>query len=131
MTNTEIEKQETQATETQGGQREQERFVAPRARIVETENAFVLTAEMPGVGKDGVDVSIEEDRLIVTGRRNPETAPKGRMVYRETRQANYRRAFELEGLIDADHVSAKIEHGILRVELPKAESLKPRKIEVA
>ncbi len=107
-----------------------ERFVAPRTRIVETENAFVLTAEMPGVGKEGVTVTIEDDHLVITGRRTT-PAPAGKTVYRESHQANYRRAFELEGLVEADKVHAKIEHGILRVELPKAESLKPRKIEVA
>lgn len=107
-----------------------ERFVAPRTRIVETEHAFVLTAEMPGVGKDGVLVTIEDDHLVITGRRTSQP-PAGKTVYRESHQANYRRAFELEGLVEADKVHAKIEHGILRVELPKAESLKPKKIEVA
>lgn len=123
-------KTEVRQDEQKAEQAQRERYVLPRTRIVETEHAFVLTAEMPGVGKEGVTVTIEDDRLVITGHRTTQ-APAGKAVYRESQQANYRRAFELEGLVDADKVHAKIEHGILRVELPKAESLKPRKIEVA
>ncbi len=127
MTDTEL--QNTESCERELQQQTQERYVAPRSRIVETGEAFVITAEMPGVGKDGVEVTIENDQLVITGRR-AESADYGRTLYRESRPASYRRAFNLEGLVNPEQVQAKIEHGVLRVELHKAEALKPRKIEL-
>jgi len=55
---------------------------------------------------------------------------KGQQVYRESRGWDYRRVFELDPSIDASKVSARIEQGVLKLQLPKAESVKPRKIEV-
>ena len=129
MTETQIQNSEQSGGEV-AQQKTPERFVAPRARIVETEHTFVVTAEMPGVGRDGVEVSIEDDKLVVVGRRGV-SETRGRTIYRESRPANYRRVFDLEGLVDGDKVGARIDNGILRVELQKTESLKPRKIEVA
>ncbi|HEY2341431.1 MAG TPA: Hsp20/alpha crystallin family protein, partial [Chthoniobacteraceae bacterium] len=55
---------------------------------------------------------------------------KGQLLYRESRTWDYRRAFELDPSIDASKISAKMEQGVLRLHLPKAESVKPRKIAV-
>ncbi len=128
MTDTEVQKPENGAVST-AEQQEREHFIAPRTRIVETAHAFVLTAEMPGVGKEGVEVGIENDQLIIIGRRQRANS-NGRTLYRESSDANYRRTFNLEGLVDVEGVSARIDNGILRVELHKTEALKPRKIEI-
>jgi HSP20 family protein len=103
-------------------------FVAPNVNIVETAVDFVLEAEMPGVAKDGLDISVEENVLTIAGRRQAE--PQGNLLHRESRAVDYRRIFQLDPSIERDKISAQIEQGLLTVRLPKAEKAKPRKIEV-
>jgi len=104
-------------------------YLTPAANIRESKDGYVLEAEMPGVSKDGLELTVENGELTILGRR---TAPKaaGREVYRESRQFNFRRTFELDPSIDTSKITAKIEQGVLTLQLPKAESVKPRKIAV-
>lgn len=102
-------------------------FVAPEVNIYETEGRFVLQAEMPGVTKEGVEVTLENGVLTLVGRRANETAI-GNVLYREVRPANFRRTFEVDPSVDSEKISASIHQGILTVTLPKAERAKPRKI---
>ena len=104
-------------------------YVAPNVNIFETPEGYVLQAEMPGVSKDGLDITLEGSEITVTGRRNPETVA-GETLFRESNAADYRRVFELDPAIDTGKVSAKIEQGVLTVTLPKSEQVKPRKIKV-
>src|SRR6202000_185652 len=106
-----------------------EEYVAPNVNIFETQEGYVLEAEMPGVGKDGLDVTLEGTEITITGRRNPDTVAR-EPLFRERNTADYRRVFELDPAIDTAKVSAKIEQGILTVTLPKSERVKPRKITV-
>jgi HSP20 family protein len=68
--------------------------------------------------------------LVIVGRREA-AEPQGQSVYRESRSADYRRVFELDPSIDTSKISARMEQGVLTLQLPKAESVKPRKITVA
>jgi HSP20 family protein len=102
-------------------------FVAPDVNIYETENQFVLQAEMPGVTKEGLEVTLENNVLTLSGRRAEEST-KGNLLYREVRPANFQRTFELDPSVDSEKISASIHQGILTVTLPKAERAKPRKI---
>ena len=104
-------------------------YLTPLANILETKDAYVLEAEMPGVTKDGLDVSIENGELTIVGRRAV-AAPQGRAVYRESRGLDYRRSFELDPAIDTARINAKLDQGVLTLTLPKAEAVKPRKIAV-
>jgi HSP20 family protein len=103
-------------------------FVTPEVNIVETAQGYVLEAEMPGVTKDGVEISLENNVLTLVGRRAP--APAGTSLYRESQPADFRRAFELDPSIESGKISARVEQGILILNLPKAEKVKPRKITV-
>ncbi len=105
-------------------------FVRPLANISETPDGFVVEAELPGVAKGGLEVTVENGELVIVGRRN-QPVPSGQQIYRETRQADYRRVFELDPSIDAAKISAHLDSGLLKLVLPKAESVKPRKIEIA
>jgi HSP20 family protein len=107
-----------------------EECIAPNVNIFETQEGYVLEAEMPGVGKDGLDITLEGTEITITGRRSPETVT-GEALFRERNTADYRRVFELDPAIDTSKVSAKIEQGILTVTLPKSERVKPRKIAVS
>jgi len=104
-------------------------YVAPNVNIFETPEGYVLQAEMPGVSKDGLEITVEGTEIAIVGRRNPETTA-GQTLFRERHAADYRRVFELDPAIDTAKVSAKIEQGVLTVSLPKSERVKPRKITV-
>lgn len=104
-------------------------YATPVANILRTEDGFVLQAEMPGVGKDGLEITVEDNTLTVVGHRADKEAP-GQALYRESRPVDYRRVFELDPDIDAEKISAKMDQGVLTLALPKSERSKPRRIEV-
>jgi len=122
-----VAEQEVKSTQTQTTETARE-YVTPDVNILETADAYVLEAELPGVNKDGLNVSIEEGVLTVVGRR--QTSTEATALYRESRAADYRRVFQLDPSIETDRIAAKIEQGILTVTLPKAEKAKPRQITV-
>jgi HSP20 family protein len=103
--------------------------VLPNVNIFENKDGYVLQAEMPGVNKDGLEVTLEGNELTIAGHR-AEDAVKAELVYRESRPLDYRRTFELDPTIDATRIEAKIEQGVLTLRLPKQEKVKPRKIAV-
>ncbi|MGA4579490.1 Hsp20/alpha crystallin family protein [Limisphaera sp. VF-2] len=106
------------------------KWAMPAVNIYETPTEFVIEAEMPGVNRDGLEVTLEGHELTIHGRRVPETVD-GRFVLRE-RDAGleYRRVFELDPMLDTSRVTARIEQGLLRLTLPKAQELQPRRIPV-
>ena len=104
-------------------------FAAPEVNIYENEKSFVLQAELPGVNKDGLEVTLEGRTLTFVGRR-ADVPTKGTPLYRETRPLNYRRSFELDPSIDPEKVVAEIQQGVLTLTLPKAERVQPRKIQI-
>jgi len=86
--------------------------------------------EMPGVNKEGLEISVENNELTIVGRRSlPQI--EGTLIHCESRLENFRRVFELDPSIDTAKVSARIEQGVLTFTLPKAEQVKPRKITVS
>ena len=104
-------------------------YVRPRANITETENGFAVQVEMPGVKKDGVEITFENGELTLVGRRTPFDT-KAELIYRESHPHDYRRVFEVDSSIDTAHIVAQFEQGVLTLNLPKAEAAKARKIEV-
>lgn len=107
-----------------------EQFVAPSASVVEAGDGYTLEVEMPGVNKEGLAISIENNELTILGRRSLPTV-EGTLIHRESQPENYRRTFELDPSIDADKINAKIDQGAVTLTLPKAEHVKPRKIAVS
>ena len=105
-------------------------YERPRAHVTETANEFLLQVELPGVRRDGLEVSFENGELAITGHRAPFQADGAETIYRESRQADFRRVFELDPTIDATKIQARLEQGVLTLALPKAEAARPRRIEV-
>lgn len=116
--------------EGKNGRAAEANFIVPRATVMENQDRYTLHVEMPGVSKDGVEMWVENDELTIIGRRSL-PAIAGIVVHRESRSENFRRSFELDPSIDGGKIAAKIEQGVLRLTLPKAEHVKPRKIAVA
>jgi HSP20 family protein len=104
-------------------------YVLPPVNIHEEDGAYILEAEMPGVGKDDVEILLEGSELTLIGHRRQETH-EGEVLIKEQRTADFRRVFEVDPAIDAGNISAVMNQGVLRLTLPKSEQLKPRKIKV-
>jgi len=104
-------------------------WAAPDVNIYETAEGYVLQAEMPGVAKDGLEITLENNTLTFVGRRKNGLEP-GHVLYRESRAPNYRRLFELDPAVDTNKISAEVNQGMVTLTLPKTEQVKPRKIEV-
>jgi HSP20 family protein len=104
-------------------------YLTPLANILETSDGYILEAEMPGVSRDGLEVTVENGDLTIVGRRKSYESP-GVLLYGESRGADFRRTFEIDPSINSAGITAKIEQGVLTLRLPKAEAVKPRKIAV-
>jgi HSP20 family protein len=110
--------------------RPQERsFISPQVNIFETKEGYLLEADLPGVTKDGLEVTLEGTTLTLVGRRSEEKFSAD-LLYRESKGVDYRRVFELDPSIDTAKINARVEDGVLYLELPKAEAVKPRKIQI-
>jgi HSP20 family protein len=121
----------TLTRENRDGDRAQtEQFVAPPSSVIEAGDGYTLEIEMPGVTKDGLDISVENNELTIIGRRSLPVV-EGTLIHHESRPENFRRTFELDPSIDANKISARIEQGLATLTLPKAEHVKPRKITVS
>ena len=103
-------------------------LVAPEVNIFETKEGYLLQAEMPGVNKQGLEITLEGNELTIVGHRHLEPMPQ--TLFRESRQADFRRVFELDPAIDTTRISARMDQGVLTLTLPKSEKVRPRKITV-
>ena len=121
----------TLTRETRESDRQQaEQFIMAPAGVTEISDGYTLEIEMPGVKKDGLEISVENNELTIIGRRSL-PATEGTLIHRESPPENFRRVFELDPSIDANKISAKIDQGLVTLTLPKAEHVKPRKITVS
>src|SRR5262252_3278610 len=125
--------QEVRTTDQRTGTRERTAdrpvFVPP-ADIYETRANIVVLAEMPGVAPDGVDITLERRVLTIRGRNAGREHTGYQRVYNEYADGDYERVFTLSENIDRDRIEATLKDGVLHLVLPKAESAKPRKIEL-
>ncbi len=106
---------------------------SPAVDVRESDNDFIVTAELPGLAKDTVDITIENGVLSLSGEKKEEreegVADSGRHVL-ERRYGRFQRSFSLPRGVDADNVSAEFSDGILKVTLPKSATAKPRQIKI-
>jgi len=102
----------------------------PATNVFETAEAFVVKADVPGLGEGDVAVSVEEDSLVVRGERKVD-APAGYQVHlRERAPVAFTRKLPLPARVDAEHVSATLTNGVLTITLPKSKDALPRQIAV-
>ena len=106
------------------------KFYVPYTDIHETEDALLVTMEMPGVDKGSVDVSLEKDVLSVEGRIDFGEYEDLEPLYTEYNVGHFRRSFKLSNDVDQGRIAANIEDGLLTLHLPKAEEQTPRTIVV-
>ena len=104
-------------------------YVTPLADVESNENAYTIHAEMPGVDKSGLEITVDKGELTIIGHRHIQP-PAGDPVYLEIRQADFRRVYELDPAVDTTKITAHIDQGVLTLTLPRAEAVKPRRITV-
>jgi HSP20 family protein len=109
---------------------EGEEFVTPVVNIFEAGDGYALEAEMPGVSKDGLEITLAGNEITIRGRRAAAAVP-GEPLFRERSALDFQRVFELDPAIDTNRISAKMEQGVLTLALPRSERAQPRKIAVS
>lgn len=103
----------------------------PAVDIAETENELVLTADIPGVKLEEIDIRLEDGNLVLKGTRKFENQEKKGGYHRlERSYGTFQRVFTLPESVDAEKVNAAYENGVLKVVLPKKEIAKPKQIKV-
>ncbi|MGH2949406.1 MAG: Hsp20/alpha crystallin family protein [Solirubrobacteraceae bacterium] len=104
----------------------------PAMDLVETEDNFVLRADLPGMAEDDVKIEFEDGTLTVSGERKAEHETKNEGYYRVERAfGSFSRSLTLPKGIDPEAVTARFDRGVLEVSIPKPEERKPRRIEIA
>lgn len=104
---------------------------SPSVDIAERDDAYTVSVELPGVKKDDIAVSIENNILTITGeKKQEEKVPQGSWRRVERIYGSFQRSFTLPATVKADAIEAKFEDGILRVTVPKADEARQKQIEV-
>jgi len=105
--------------------------VKPIYEIKETGEAYGLTVHLPGVAKDGLEITAEADEIRIVGRRAWKQPEGWTALYRESADAPFELVLAHDNALAGDKIAAELRDGVLRVSLPKAEAFKPRKIAVS
>lgn len=104
---------------------------APLVDVMETDAEFQIRAELPGVDKENVKLSVEDGVLIISGRREPEQEENGMRYHRiERAYGSFARSFAVPDTVDQQKVTAEFKNGLLTVHLPKSEKARPKSIAV-
>jgi HSP20 family protein len=106
------------------------RFFSPYSDIHETDRAVILSMEVPGVDKNGIDIQLDKGVLTVKGKVDAAKYESLRPIYSEYNVGNFVRTFSVSPKIDANGIAATVSDGVLRIELPKAKEALARKIAV-
>jgi len=108
--------------------REPERYLVPAVDIYETKAGLKLVADMPGVGKEGLHVRVDNGVLTIEGK--PSFEAPAVATHEEFSLQSYFRQFQLNEEVDQDRIQADYRHGVLSLTLPRAEKAKPKQIPV-
>lgn len=104
----------------------------PGIDISETDNQFLISAELPGMNKEDIDISLDNGRLSISGERKFEKEEEGKTFHRvETRYGSFNRSFQLPDNVDEESINAKYESGLLNITIDKAEDKVKKKIEIS
>jgi len=103
----------------------------PSIDISETEDQFLISAELPGMNKDDITINLENSRLSISGERSFEQEEKGKKYHRvETSYGSFERSFQLPDNVDEESISASYENGLLNISIQKSEQEVKKQIEI-
>ena len=105
----------------------------PPIDIYETTDGLVLYADLPGVAADGLDLQVQDNRLALFGRVSSGhvDADDVDVIHQEYKVGDFLRSFILSDEVDHEQITARLNNGVLRVELPRTKRAEPRRIEVS
>ena len=109
---------------------DQQTYYTPLVDIVETPDAFIFQADLPGVKPGDVDIRFENGALTIEGKVQPRRPGNPNYLWREYGVGHFYRSFTLAAPVNADGIKAELKNGELTLTIPKHESAKPRKIEI-
>ena len=109
--------------------RQEERYLSPPVDIYESNEGLTVVADLPGVDKADIDVRVDENILTIKGK-SKHISP-GDPISREYSLLNFFRQFQLGEGVDQEKISADLKHGVLTLQLPKTEKVKPKMIKVS
>lgn len=122
--------QNTSVTTQQNQNNQQERhFLAPAVDVFENKENILIVADLPGVTKEDLAIQLNERELSIVGKRHARTQEES--VNQGIRSHDFRRVFTLHQDLDADHIEAKLRHGVLTLTLPKAQTVKSREVAIS
>lgn len=107
------------------------RLLAPAIDIDESESAFIVTADLPGVKKEDLKIDHSGNRLTISAERKYDSIEGRKNERRERFHGTYQRSFTLPNGVDAEKIEASFEGGVLNIQIPKAEKSRPRRIAVS
>lgn len=109
---------------------QKERSVAPLVDIYETNDDFVMVANMPGANRELIQLKLEDNSLMIFGKINYDDVINRKYILNENEIGNYYRKFRISNSVDESKIEATYENGQLFVKLPKHERVKPRTINI-
>lgn len=108
-----------------------DRGFAPALNVVENENDYLVTVELPGVDQSDIDITVNDNLLTIQGEKKSSHEYKEGSVYRrESREGSFRRSLSLPASVDAEGIKASIKNGVLELVVPKPEEKKARKVQI-
>ena len=107
--------------------RTRDQVLVPPIDLYETDDGWVAVADVPGVGKDDLDLDVDKGVLTIQAR-VAQDSPDGGIIHQEYEPADFHRSFPLSDQVDRGRITANVASGVLTIVLPKAEQAKPRKI---
>jgi HSP20 family protein len=131
MANTTPERKDVTSHESGEVQKQEpETVLRPPVDIFEDAHGITLVADMPGVGKDRLNLQVDKDSLIIEGDARVEMPEGMEALYADVRSTRYRRGFTLSSELSTDEIHANLKDGVLTVNIPKRAEVRPRKIDV-
>jgi len=104
----------------------------PAMDLVETDDHFVLKADLPGLGPDDVNIEVEDNILTISGERKVEHETEREGFHRVERASGaFRRSLTLPEGVDLEDIAASFDNGVLEIRIPKPEERKPRKVSIS
>jgi len=107
-----------------------EAALLPPVNVIEDANGITLSADLPGVPKDKVNLTVEADTLTIEGEVSLSLPEGMESLHAEVNLPRYRRVFTLSKELDADKVSAEFTNGVLKLRIPKVAHAQPKRIEI-
>jgi HSP20 family molecular chaperone IbpA len=102
----------------------------PQYQVIESDAAYSLTVNLPGVAKDGLEITDEGGELRITGKRAVRLPDDAVVLHRESSDAPFELVLSHDNTVDSNKIGAELKDGVLHLTLAKAESAKPRKIAI-